>query len=76
MAIYENSYDDAKRVITNGWVQHRSKPHLFAHVQIPFGQKWMVDYTETYIRPGLVVVEDLRNRIDDICTGPSGANSA
>lgn len=67
MAIYEDTYDEAKNVIVNGWIKNRSKPHLFAQVRIRFGEKWMVDYTETQIRPGIEVIEDLIERVDEIC---------
>lgn len=69
MAIYENTLEEAKRTISENWANNRSKPNLFAHVQIRFGEKYMIDYTETYIRPGIEVLEDLMHKVDEICAG-------
>ena len=69
MAIYEETFEDAKRIIEDNWNKNGSKPNLFAHVQIRFGEKYMIDYTETYIRPGIQVLEDLMHKVDDICDG-------
>lgn len=69
MAIYEETYEEAKRTIAENWNSNASKPNLFAHVQIRFGKKYMIDYTETYIRPGIQVIEDLMHKVGDICAG-------
>lgn len=68
MAIYQETYDEAKEVIINGWTRDQSKPQLFAKVRIKFGEKYMIDYVETYFRPGIEVIEDLKGRVDEICT--------
>jgi hypothetical protein len=67
MAIYKDTYDEAKNTILENWNSNRSKPTLFARVSIRFGEKYMIDYSETYIRPGIEVVEDLKNQIDGLC---------
>jgi len=69
MAIYKETLEEAKRTISENWANNESKPNLFAHVQIQFGEKYMIDYTETYIRPGIEVIEDLMHKVDDICAG-------
>lgn len=67
MAIYEDTLEKAKNTIAENWSARGSKPKLFAHVKITFGEKYMIDYTETYIRPGIQVIEDLIHTVDDIC---------
>lgn len=67
MAIYEETYSEAEKVIRDGFNRDGSKPHLFAKVKIRFGEKYMVDYTESYIRPGIEVIEDFKSQIDEIC---------
>ena len=69
MAIYEETFEEAKHTIVENWAKNGSKPNLFAHVQIRFGEKYMTDYTETYIRHGIQVIEDLMHKVDDICAG-------
>jgi hypothetical protein len=69
MAIYRETFEDAKSTIAENWAKNSSKPNLFAYVQIKFGKKYMIDYTETYIRQGIEVIEDLIHKVDDICAG-------
>lgn len=75
MAIYEETYDAAAKVIRSGWVERQSRPNLFAHVRIRFGEKYMIDYTETHIRPGIEVIEDLRHQIADLCAPPASPST-
>ena len=67
MAIYKDTLDDAVQVVTDSWNRDKSKPFLFAKVRLKFGEKYMLDYVETQIRPGIEVIEDLSGRIGDIC---------
>jgi len=59
MAIYRNTYEETKRTIEENWTSNGAKPNLFAHVRIRFGEKYMIDYTETYICSGIEVIDDL-----------------
>ena len=67
MAIYKSTYDEAKRVIVDGWTNNREKPRLFAKVIMPHGERYMVDYSENYFRPGIECIEDFIAQVDDIC---------
>lgn len=62
MAIYKDEYDDAVAFIK----ENADEPSLFARVRIAHGEKYMIDYTETHIRPGIEVIEDLRPRLSSI----------
>jgi|GEM_PF-6062395 len=69
MAIYKDTYEEAERTITENWTSNGSKPNLFAHVKIRFGEKYMIDYSERFINPEIEVLEDLIQKIDYICDG-------
>ncbi len=68
MAIYKETLEEAKQTISENWNSRMSKPNLFAFVQIEFGEKYMIDYTELHIRPGIEVIENLDHLIAAICT--------
>ena len=67
MAIYKDSYEEAEQTIFSNWESNKSKPSLFAYVTITFGDKYMIDYTETHMRPGINVIENMMHKVDDIC---------
>ena len=67
MAIYKSTYGEAKEVIVNGWTNNQEKPRLFAKVIMPHGERYMVDYTENYFRPGIECIENFIAQVDEIC---------
>lgn len=68
MALYKDTLEEAKSTINENWRARRSRPVLFAHVETRFGASYMIDYTETYFRPGIQVVADLAYLLDELCS--------
>ncbi len=62
MAIYKNTYEEAVQFIR----ENRDRPGIFAHVEITFGEKYMLDYTTSLIPSNIRLIEDLRPRLDEI----------
>jgi hypothetical protein len=62
MAIYKDTYEDAVEFIK----EQKTRPGIFAHVEITFGEKYMLDYAASSIPPNIRLIEDLRPRLDDI----------
>lgn len=68
MAIYKETYNEAKNTIIENWIEHKSKPLLFAKVKIRFGDKYMLDYTESHFRPGIELIDNFEGQLDGICS--------
>jgi len=64
MAIYEDTYNEAEETIKRNWNDSRSKPKLFAKVRIKFGDKYLLDYSESTFKPGISVLEDFSHKIN------------